>query len=144
MAPGKHLWLACGMATVLLIVGVLSYAAFPAKAPDQPVRLMFEGGSGKVLFDHKAHTADSGYALSCEQCHHHPAGDKSAYRACGDCHRVPEEGLHIPRACGDCHDPADLEGFEMKRAGEAFHKQCIGCHREAGAGPEACASCHKM
>ena len=37
---------------VLLFVGVISYAAFPAKTPDEPIRLMYKTVAGKVLFDH--------------------------------------------------------------------------------------------
>nr|MBL0699426.1 cytochrome C [Desulfobacterales bacterium] len=56
MTSKKELLLALILTLVLLVVGVISYAAFPAKAPDQPVRLMFKGVAGKVLFTHKMHT----------------------------------------------------------------------------------------
>ena len=57
---------------VLLFVGAISYAAFPAKTLDEPVRLMYKTVAGKVLFDHKTHYTESGYALACNECHHHP------------------------------------------------------------------------
>ena len=86
MDAKKELHLAVGLAIVLLVVGVFSYAAFSARAPEQPVRLMYTSATGKVLFDHKTHRADAGYGVSCGDCHHHPADDDSALRACGDCH----------------------------------------------------------
>ena len=42
----KELKLAYGIAIVLLIVGVLSYTAFSAKAPDEPLRIVFTGAGG--------------------------------------------------------------------------------------------------
>ena len=53
MTSKKELLPALSLTLVLLVVGVISYAAFPAKSPDQPVRLMFKGVAGKVLFTHK-------------------------------------------------------------------------------------------
>ena len=38
----------------------------------------------------------------------------------------------------------DIEGLEVIKKGDALHKQCIGCHDDAEAGPRECASCHKM
>jgi hypothetical protein len=51
MVLKKELQMAYGLAIVLFIVGVISYAAFPAKTPDRPVRLMFQSIAGNVLFD---------------------------------------------------------------------------------------------
>ena len=113
MIPDKELKFAYLMAAVLLILGIFSYAAFPAKPPDQPVRLMFQCVAGKVLFDHKTHTSDTGYGLSCQDCHHHPADDEEALRACGDCHNQPPEGETLPQACGDCHEADEIEGSEV-------------------------------
>lgn len=144
MAPEKELQIAYGLVIVLFIVGVLSYAAFSAKPPDEPVRLMFKGVAGNVLFDHKTHTADSGYGLSCKDCHHHPEEDEVDLRACGDCHSLPVKGETVPLACKDCHEPDELEDSEMTKKTDAFHSQCIGCHKESEAGPYECASCHIM
>ena len=59
-----ELKLAYGLAICLLFAGALCYAAFPAKTPDEPVRLMFDVTAGKVLFDHKIHHADTGYGIT--------------------------------------------------------------------------------
>ncbi|MCD4763408.1 MAG: cytochrome c family protein [Desulfobacterales bacterium] len=126
MKSNKELQIAYGLAIILLVVGVLSYSAFSAKTPDQPVRLMFKCVAGKILFDHKTHTVESGYGFSCSDCHHNL-----------------EEGETDPQACGECHEPESQDEDVPGRA-DAFHTQCIGCHNEAGAGPEKCELCHVM
>ncbi|OQX07896.1 MAG: hypothetical protein BWK80_48870 [Desulfobacteraceae bacterium IS3] len=105
------LQLAYGLAVVLLIVGVLSYTAFSAKAPDEPVRLVFQCSTGKVMFDHKTHTAESGYGIACTDCHHHPenAEDKTSCRVC---HALPEDGS-TPAACLNCHDADEAKVENM-------------------------------
>ena len=92
MTPKREMKIAYIIIIVLLFVGVISYAAFPAKAPEEPVRVMYKVVAGKVLFDHKAHTAESGYGLSCTDCHHHPEDEEESLIACGDCHQIPAEG----------------------------------------------------
>ncbi len=126
MTSNKELQIAYGLAIILLFVGVLSYAAFSAKPPEQPVRLMFKCIAGKVFFDHKTHTVESGYGISCSDCHHNL-----------------EEGETDPQACGECHEPESQDEDVPGRA-DAFHAQCIDCHKDAEAGPEKCASCHVM
>lgn len=139
MTSNKERQLAYGIATVLLIVGVLSYTALSAKGPAEPVRLMFQNKGGNVLFDHQIHAEDYGYA--CEDCHHHPPGDE-ILDACGKCHTSSDSEL--PEFCMECHDPEMVEPA-MVRA-DAFHTQCGGCHEEIGAGPminnEDCTRCH--
>jgi hypothetical protein len=127
MFSKKELKLAYGLAICLLVIGVISYAAFPLKTPDEPVRLMFKTSAGKVLFDHKTHTSDSGYALSCQDCHH-----------------TLEEGEQ-PQPCGECHDPEEGDE-EMPKKADAFHQQCTGCHEGFDAGPteKECGLCHVM
>ncbi|MBW2020403.1 MAG: cytochrome c3 family protein [Deltaproteobacteria bacterium] len=110
--------LAFALAAILLVVGVVCYAAFPPKTPEEPVRVMFKSTAGSIFFDHKTHTADTGYAIACDDCHHE--GDE-------------------PVACSECHE-ADSD---VKRS-DAFHGQCKGCHEDSGAGPVKCAACHVM
>ena len=124
MASKKELRMAYGIAIVLFIVGVVGYAAFPAKTPDRPIRLMFKSINGKVLFDHKTHTAATGYGLSCRDCHHNLEEGETQAPACIECHELKSEDPEIP-----------------KRA-DAFHLQCIRCHKQFEAGPQACESCH--
>ena len=58
MFSKKELMLAYGVAVVLLVIGAISYAAFPLKGPHEPLRLMFEVAAGNVLFNHKIHTVE--------------------------------------------------------------------------------------
>ena len=146
MTSKKELQLAYGLAIVLFVAGVLSYAytAFSAKPPAEPVRIMFKSVAGNVLFSHKIHTADSGYAVSCFDCHHHPAEDEASQRACGDCHQKPVEAGVFPESCADCHEKDEIEDSEITKKGDAFHVQCIACHQEVGAGPLECSECHVL
>jgi hypothetical protein len=149
MTQIKERKLAFYLAGILLVVGAISYAAFPEKAPEEPIRIMFTSVSGNVLFDHQTHGAETGYGLSCVDCHHHPEEEgEEDFRACGDCHQIPQEDASTPEACLDCHDESDVEDTEMIKSADAFHSQCRGCHEDFGAGPgngpEACSSCHVL
>ena len=114
------------LAAVLLVVGVVCYAAFPLKTPDRPIRIMFQAVNGKVLFDHKTHTSAAGYALSCADCHH-----------------TLEVGETDAQSCLECHEPQS-EDPEVPKRSDAFHKQCINCHKEIEAGPTECNQCHVL
>jgi len=144
MTPKKELQLAYGLIIILFLVGVISYAGFPAKTPDQPVRIMYKGVAGKVLFDHKTHASEAGYGLSCSDCHHHPEDEDTSLRACGDCHQALVEGQEFPESCTECHEPDEIEDSEIIKKTDAFHSQCEECHQESGAGPEKnrCSWCH--
>jgi hypothetical protein len=148
MKPDKERKVAVYLAGILLVVGAISYAAFPEKTPAEPVRIMFETVSGNVLFDHKTHGSDEGYGVSCTDCHHHNQEEEADFLACGACHQIPEDGETVPKACLDCHDLSEVEDTEIIKRSDAFHSQCIGCHEEFGEGPgkgsEACASCHVL
>ncbi|MBL7178720.1 MAG: cytochrome c3 family protein [Desulfobacterales bacterium] len=149
MSPQKELKLAYGLAIVLLIVGVIGYAAAPAKTPDKPIRIMYKTVAGKVLFDHKTHIAESGYSLACKDCHHHPEGsedegEEAEIQPCNYCHQALAEGETFPKTCLDCHEAEELEDTEISNRPDAFHSQCEKCHKESGAGPEEnrCSWCH--
>jgi len=143
MTSNKELKLAYGIAVVLLVVGVLSYTAFSAKAPEEPLRMVFPGAAGSVLFDHQAHA--SGYDLACTACHHHPEepDEDAKMTSCSECHVFPKDGS-LPDSCIACHeaDEVSLDGIPAKT--DAFHAQCIGCHKEGEAGPVECAACHGL
>jgi len=143
MAPKKELQIAYGLAIVLFIVAVISYAGHSAKSPDPPLRMIYPTNAGKVLFDHQTHLEAGGYGLDCADCHHHPPGE-GENRACGDCHGGPERRDAIVETCNQCHDPADYDPAKILKRSDAFHDQCVGCHRQYGAGPEACNACHVL
>ena len=127
MFSKKELALAYGVAVCLLVIGVISYAAFPLKSPENPLRLMFDVAAGNVLFNHKVHTVVEGYGLSCGDCHHTLAEDEYAdAQSCSECHELDEGDEEVP-----------------KRA-DAFHLQCIGCHKDYEAGPTECIGCHAL
>jgi len=111
------------LAAILFVVGVVCYAAFAKKAPEKPIRIMFNNTGGNVLLDHKEHFSESGYGIECGDCHHD----------------IEDEG-DTPEACGECHNP-DSEDAPSKS--DAFHKQCKSCHEEGG-GPVKCQECHAM
>jgi hypothetical protein len=147
MTPQKELKLAYSLAAILLIVGFISYGAFPAKPPDEPIRIMYKTVAGKVLFDHKTHAAETGYALACQDCHHHPEDDaEAALQPCGNCHQILPEGETLPATCLDCHEPEDIEDVEITKRSDAFHAQCESCHQEGGIGPveQRCSWCHVL
>lgn len=139
----KDLKLAYGIAIVLLIVGVLSFTAFSAKAPDDPLRIVFTGAGGTVVFDHSTHA--SSYDLTCTACHHHPQEPEEgeSMTACKTCHVLPADGS-LPKACLDCHAEDEVGVESVPKNTDAFHSQCIGCHKEIGAGPVECAACHGL
>jgi len=110
------------MAVVLFIAGLLCYTAFAKKAPENPLRIMYKTTGGKVLFDHKTHFSEAGYAFECNTCHH----------------MLEDEGER-PTSCGECHLS---DGEDAPKRSDALHRQCIGCHKDSGSGPVECYACH--
>jgi len=143
MTAKNELQLAYGIAIVLLIIGILSFTAFSVKPPEEPVRIMFTPTAGKVLFTHKTHSELGGYGIDCYTCHHHPEYDESALRPCGDCHGQTQERTE-PNTCRECHEEGELETENTPKRSDAFHDQCIGCHKENDAGPIECSECHVL
>ncbi len=60
---------------------------------------------------------------------------------CGICHHHSESGQTL--ACNKCH-AASLSSKESSilKLKDAYHRQCIGCHKEAEMGPTGCMECH--
>ncbi len=141
MASKTQIKIAYGLAIYFLLIGFLSYTVFSAETPETPIRVMYKTATGKVLFDHKTHTGETGYGLACKDCHHHPLEEEADLSNCGKCH-TPTQVETMPESCLDCHDEDEIEDSEMVIRGDAFHGQCIGCHQEFGAGPIDCAECH--
>ncbi|MFO8083068.1 MAG: cytochrome c3 family protein [Desulfobacterales bacterium] len=162
MTSKKELQLAYGVAIVLFVVGVISFAAFSAKAPDVPIRIVYEGVAGNAMFTHQTHMSEVGYSVDCYSCHHH--GEETV--SCKECHLKVENAFaesclscheyedhewleaetqngvsyYSAESCYDCHDNvADM--YAMMQT-DAFHGQCIGCHADNDAGPKECSECH--
>jgi hypothetical protein len=111
----------------LLLIALVSYAAFAVAPLKPPGRIVFQTVAGKALFDHARHAAYTGYSLACGECHHTLSKDEYDQAA----------------SCTECHDAEKGDANVPKRA-DALHQQCIGCHTEYGAGPVECAQCHVM
>jgi len=128
----KERIIACCAAVALFIVGVVCYAAFPDKQPeDKPVRIMFQSTAGKVLFPHKGHLTKEKYGLECIDCHRYWDKDKR----------------EKPISCNECHSVKEAVEKKPKRA-DALHKRCMGCHEDTGHGPghlaNECSLCHVL
>ena len=127
MFSKKELKLAYGVAVCLLVIGAISYAAYPLPTPDEPLRLMFTVAAGNVLFNHEVHTSVAGYGISCGDCHH----------------TLSEDEYADAQSCSECHDLYEGDEEVLKRA-DAFHVQCITCHEDFEAGPIECTGCHAL
>jgi hypothetical protein len=145
MAPKNELNIAYGMVVILLVLGILSYTAFSAKPPDEPIRIMFQSTAGKVLFTHQTHSSEVGYGVACRTCHHHlEEDDESANQPCAYCHAIEEGSVVETEGCLECHEADEIEDTEMPVPAEVFHEQCITCHMEYEAGPTECLECHVL
>ncbi len=78
-----------------------------------------------VVFSHKFHASMSDLSGGCTLCHHYS-----------------EESGEIPCCC-DCHaDEADMANLNIPSLKGAYHRQCLGCHRE-WSHENACQFCHE-
>jgi hypothetical protein len=137
MIPKKELQLAYALAGILLVVGILSYAASSAQPPVPPLRIVYQTVAGRVLFDHKAHFSPGDYSVSCQDCHH----DLRTY---DDYNQVGGENRSVPEAGIESADAGKIEDVEVFKSGDEAHELCIGCHEEYEAGPVDCQGCHVM
>lgn len=123
----KERMVAYGLGIILLVVGIVCYAAFPNRTPENPVRIFYTSAAGNVLFDMKEHTDENGFGIACVDCHHDI-----------------ESASETPDPCQDCHlaNKEDSEG-ELNTQ-DAFHKTCIDCHELDGLAPVECDQCHRI
>jgi len=77
---------------------------------------------GPAPFDHSQHV---GVTEHCDECHHH------------------SKDFEVAPPCRSCHNTAETEAGS-KRLGlkDAYHKQCMDCHKKQGKGPMGCTECH--
>lgn len=76
----------------------------------------------------------------CASCHEDMFAGK--LNGCAECHSLSKDGTVYP-ACGSCH--FDSKKLPIPTRMEAYHKGCMKCHKERGAGPytpEDCIKCH--
>ena len=113
------------------ILSVLLFCSFTlTEAQQEKMTLGNPEAIGKpdrpaVVFTHNGH-AERG--LSCKDCHHRYDNGKNVLDE-----SELQEGNKAIR-CSACHPPQGLQ--------KAFHRQCIGCHRQK-AGPRFCGQCHR-
>ncbi|MFO8049867.1 MAG: cytochrome c3 family protein [Desulfosudaceae bacterium] len=138
----ENVKLAYGLAAVLLIVGIICYAAGSGSRPEEPVRIVFSGIAGDVLFDHLGHLD---YEGDCYSCHHH--GDGSPFMACSECHQADDPET-VPAVCDDCHplswEPYIHDEHHRLLRDEPGSWTCQDCHSipEGESIPYACGDCH--
>jgi len=96
----------------------------PLRAPESVTLGKLSKQYVPVIFDHKLHVVGT----SC----------------CTDCHHDAD---HLARfqPCGSCHGAAATDGGAKttKNLQDAYHEQCITCHKRTGSGPEDCSDCHE-
>jgi hypothetical protein len=140
-----------GLMVVLAAVFSLILAAglyAGTKAPDE-IQIQhegFENTKGIVTLTHQKHVAD--HKIGCGECHHDDKGkprtdlkDGDEVKTCFECHTKPGT-LKGKKAKG--LSKAEL----MAYVGNAFHENCIGCHKDYNkknktkAAPQKCTGCH--
>lgn len=124
-----------GCAALIGGLAASSLAKDKSKAPKKKIVLKAcQKKKPPVTFDHPAHVKvmeKSGQ--NCEVCHHLVDKKPAQKDNCSDCHSKPQGKL------GTCSD---------KGKKNAFHVQCIGCHKKAKDSAKAkqatkCNGCHK-
>jgi predicted CXXCH cytochrome family protein len=129
------------VSTIALFVVGLIFNSISVGALEQPLRVVFQSVTGRVLFDHQTHLGKDAKRFSCRDCHHHPMQGADT-RGCGVCHSPPPEGKIAPGACFDCHEADAIKELQMTKRPDAFHALCINCHKKKEAGPVECSGCH--
>jgi len=105
-----------------------------------------------VSFNHAMHVDVA--ANDCSVCHHHTTGTKVTDERCARCHKNSGETSSV--ACRDCHPADPFSAEHLQKIADApllyhidqpglkgaYHRKCLGCHKEMGA-PSECEACHK-
>jgi len=101
--------------------------------------------------------------LQCTDCHHsknaprtvslsslaktykpiefdHSMHADDAVEFCTDCHHASKDYDRIVK-CETCHKPGQADGKKVDLL-NAYHLQCINCHKKNESGPQECADCH--
>ena len=118
---------------VLLVFIVSPLSAQPDKIVFDPSKIFGKSKRPAVTFAHNRHVE---LGLSCKDCHHVYENGKNVL----DESKLEEGNQDI--RCSACHGPKFR--IDLK---QAFHDQCIGCHRrfqneKKKSGPRFCGPCH--
>ncbi len=100
----------------------LETEASPEEGPETYIIARLSRQYMPVKFPHSRHSEMLG---NCDACHHYsPANQKPT--------------------CNACHGaPGDFSKLTKPRLVSAYHRMCIGCHRNMGIGPITCSECHE-
>jgi glycyl-tRNA synthetase (class II) len=82
-----------------------------------------------AIFQHDKHN-EKAELYDCSVCHHYYENGK-----------LVEGAMSVGQPCSDCHKLKKSKDNKIPLM-EAYHKQCIGCHKKRGKGPLACGECH--
>jgi hypothetical protein len=110
------------LVVILVLISILTAVGIALAVSD--VMTLNCPTKGNVKFTHAAHI---GYAANdCTKCHHKPQVN-GTYQKCDTCHTATGQ----PNGGGVTNKTA-------------FHKQCAGCHKKLGKGPQMnqCNACH--
>jgi cytochrome c553 len=116
----------------LVVVMIASWAvALPAsKAPENVVLNAATSKRAPVPFPHALHVTA---VESCVACHHNHEGltakSNVDVKTCASCHLKPEKA-GVPNIS------------DMSLTKNAYHINCITCHKEKAKGPTKCNDCH--
>lgn len=101
--------------TAIMVLCAFVLAVFASVAMAAPKDVYEFTAKDKVTFNHKTHQG----MTACNKCHHGQDAGKET-------------------GCLKCHSKSAAKSNK-----DAFHKNCIGCHKEGGKGPTKCGECHK-
>ena len=92
-----------------------------AATPPDNVLIKNEGykkiKKGPVNFSHKKHADELG--INCTECHHKYVNGKNVWKK-GD----------AVEKCAKCHNPIKKKGSKELDLMHAYHKNCMGCHKQ--------------
>jgi hypothetical protein len=136
----------------LVLMGLIASVPTSAAAADPetaaPSEIVSPSSVGEVVFPHRQHFEDLGFA--CTECHHethatvlespHPQYFADFWIDCKICHREASAPL-VPQACSTCHhNSLSNIADQTSSVKVAVHKSCWNCH-EPGTGENATANC---
>jgi len=130
----KGVWFLMVLMASLAILNGSTLQAQPDKIVLDHSKDFENKGRPSVPFPHNRHIE---FGLSCKDCHHVYDKGKNVLDESN-----LEEGNQGIR-CSACHRASSRPDLE-----EAFHQQCVGCHRQLlkekkKTGPRFCGECHR-
>ncbi len=72
---------------------------------------------GPVKFSHEKHVKE--HKIACTECHHVYVNGKNVWK----------EGQPVKK-CSECHNPIKKKGQKPMDLMHAYHKNCMGCHKQ--------------